>query len=113
VQEVERDYGIPVVAVATLDDLMFFLGERSDFKAHEAAVAKYRQEFVLHALTRLACCLSRSWRATRLWGRALFFAVQTPAASRCAATFCRKPVMDEPIANWATTVGLCATSKRL
>ena len=45
VQEVERDYGIPVVAVATLDDLMSFLGERPDFKAHQAAVAKYRQEF--------------------------------------------------------------------
>jgi len=45
VQEVERDYGIPVVAVATLDDLMAFLGERQDFKAHEAAVAKYREEF--------------------------------------------------------------------
>ena len=45
VQEVERDYGIPVVAVATLDDLMAFLGERPDFKAHEAAVAKYREEF--------------------------------------------------------------------
>jgi len=44
-QEVERDYGIPVVAVATLDDLMAFLGERPDFKAHEAAVAKYREEF--------------------------------------------------------------------
>ena len=45
VQEVERDYRIPVVAVATLDDLMAFLGERPDFKAHEAAVANYRQEF--------------------------------------------------------------------
>jgi len=45
VQEVERDYGIPVVAVATLDDLMAFLGERPDFKAHKAAVAKYREEF--------------------------------------------------------------------
>ena len=45
VQEVERDYGIPVVAVATLDDLMEFLGDRPDFKAYEAAVAKYREEF--------------------------------------------------------------------
>jgi len=45
VQEVERDYGIPVVAVATLDDLMAFLGERPDFKEYEAAVARYRQEF--------------------------------------------------------------------
>jgi len=45
VQEVEQDYGIPVVAVATLDDLMSFLGERPDFKAYQGAVAKYRQEF--------------------------------------------------------------------
>jgi len=45
VQEVERDYGIPVVAVATLDDLMAFLGERPDFREYEAAVARYRQEF--------------------------------------------------------------------
>ena len=50
VQEVERDYGIPVVAVATLDDLMAFLGERPDFTAYEAAVANYRREFgVVHA----------------------------------------------------------------
>ena len=45
VQEVERDYGIPVVAVATLDDLMAYLQQRPDFKAHEAAVAQYRQEY--------------------------------------------------------------------
>jgi orotate phosphoribosyltransferase len=45
VQEVQRDYGIPVVAVATLDDLMAYLRERPDFKANEAAVARYRQEY--------------------------------------------------------------------
>ncbi len=45
VQEVARDYGIPVVAVATLDDLMAYLRERPDFKDHEAAVARYRQEY--------------------------------------------------------------------
>jgi len=45
VQEVEKDYGIPVVAVATLDDLMTFLRKRPDFSAHEAAVARYRQEY--------------------------------------------------------------------
>ena len=37
--------GIPVIAVATLDDIMAFLGERPDFKAYEAAVARYRQEY--------------------------------------------------------------------
>ena len=45
VQEVEQDYGIPVVAVATLDDLMAFLRQRPDFTAYEQAVARYRQEY--------------------------------------------------------------------
>ena len=45
VQEVRRDYGIPVLAVATLDDLMAYLRNRPDFKEHEAAVARYRQEY--------------------------------------------------------------------
>ena len=45
VQEVERDYGIPVVSVASLDDLMAFLRDRPDFKENEAAVASYRQEY--------------------------------------------------------------------
>jgi orotate phosphoribosyltransferase len=45
VQEVRQDYGLPVVAVATLDDLMSFLGRRPGFADHEAAVARYRQEY--------------------------------------------------------------------
>jgi len=45
VQEVKRDYGIPVISVATLDDLMAFLREHPDFAAHAAAVASYRQEY--------------------------------------------------------------------
>ncbi|WP_263768323.1 orotate phosphoribosyltransferase [Propionivibrio soli] len=45
VQEVERDYGIPVVSVATLDDLMSFLRQRPDFAQYEAAVARYREEY--------------------------------------------------------------------
>ena len=45
VQEVGRDYGIPVVAVATLDDLMAYLRNRTDFKDYEAAVARYRQQY--------------------------------------------------------------------
>ena len=45
VQEVEQDYGLPVVSVATLDDLMAFLKQRPDFADHEAAVARYRQEY--------------------------------------------------------------------
>ncbi|MFZ2855285.1 MAG: orotate phosphoribosyltransferase [Rhodocyclaceae bacterium] len=45
VQEVERDYGIPVIAVADLDDLMAFLRDRAEFKQNEAAVAAYRAEY--------------------------------------------------------------------
>jgi orotate phosphoribosyltransferase len=45
VQEVERDYGIPVVAVATLEDLLGFLGNRADLAANAKAVAAYRKEY--------------------------------------------------------------------
>ena len=49
VQEVQRDYGIPVIAVATLDDLMAFLRTRPDFKDYEVAVANYRQAYGVSA----------------------------------------------------------------
>jgi orotate phosphoribosyltransferase len=45
VQEVERDYGLQVIAVATLDDLMAFLKQHPNFADHEAAVARYRKEY--------------------------------------------------------------------
>jgi len=45
VQEVERDYGIPVVAAATLADLMIYLEQRPTFTDYAAAVARYRQEY--------------------------------------------------------------------
>ncbi|MFT3848719.1 MAG: orotate phosphoribosyltransferase [Propionivibrio sp.] len=45
VQEVQRDYCIPVVSVASLEDLMAFLRDRPDFKASETAVARYRREY--------------------------------------------------------------------
>ena len=40
VQEVGRDYGLPVIAVASLDDLMTFLADRPDFKDYATAVAR-------------------------------------------------------------------------
>ena len=45
VQEVMRDYGIPVLAVATLEDLMTYLRGRPDFNVHQAAVARYREAY--------------------------------------------------------------------
>ncbi|MEF8731874.1 MAG: orotate phosphoribosyltransferase [Candidatus Accumulibacter meliphilus] len=45
VQEVRRDYDIPVIAVASLDDLLAFLHDRPDFAHYETAVKRYRQEY--------------------------------------------------------------------
>jgi orotate phosphoribosyltransferase len=45
VQEVRALYGIPVVAIATLDDLMGFLGSRTDLTRHTATVEAYRRQY--------------------------------------------------------------------
>jgi orotate phosphoribosyltransferase len=45
VQEVERDYGVPVVAIANLKDLLAFLAGRPDFAAHRNAVNNYREQY--------------------------------------------------------------------
>jgi len=45
VQEVREMFGIPVVAIATLDDLMAFLADRPALTAHAGAVADYRARY--------------------------------------------------------------------
>ncbi|MFZ2265979.1 MAG: orotate phosphoribosyltransferase [Azonexus sp.] len=45
VQEVQRDYGIPVIAVAGLNDLMAFLEHHPEFAAHRPAVTDYRKQY--------------------------------------------------------------------
>lgn len=45
VQEVRSLYGIPVVAIATLEDLMRFIAGRADLRDHEAAVTAYRARY--------------------------------------------------------------------
>lgn len=45
VQEVQRDYGIPVIAVAGLKDLMDFIAHRDELAAHRTAVAAYREKY--------------------------------------------------------------------
>ena len=45
VQEVGRDYSIPVLAVATLGDLMAYLEHHPEFAAHQEAVARYREQY--------------------------------------------------------------------
>jgi orotate phosphoribosyltransferase len=38
-------FGVPVVAIATLEDLMQFIGEREELKAHAPRVAAYRAQY--------------------------------------------------------------------
>jgi orotate phosphoribosyltransferase len=45
VQEVRDSFGIPVVAIATLDDLMGFLAGRPELEAHAHAVSAYRAQY--------------------------------------------------------------------
>ena len=45
VQEVQQAYGIPVVAVANLDDLLGYLGDRQELAQNLHAVIRYRQQY--------------------------------------------------------------------
>ena len=45
VREVQETFGIPVVAIATLDDVMTFIAGRSDLTQHASAVATYRAQY--------------------------------------------------------------------
>jgi orotate phosphoribosyltransferase len=45
VREVQDAYGIPVVAIATLDDVMTFITGQDDLRRHAPAVAAYRAEY--------------------------------------------------------------------
>ena len=45
VQEVEDDYGIPVISIANLKDLLNYLDGRSDFATHRHSVQKYRESY--------------------------------------------------------------------
>jgi len=48
VREVQETFGIPVVAIATLDDVMMFIAGRSDLAQHASAVAAYRAQYGAH-----------------------------------------------------------------
>src|SRR5581483_5507388 len=45
VEEVRHGIGIPVVAIATLDDLMHFIHGRSELESYGEAVASYRRQY--------------------------------------------------------------------
>ncbi|HUL91832.1 MAG TPA: orotate phosphoribosyltransferase [Burkholderiales bacterium] len=43
IQEIEKQHGIPVVSIASLDDLVSFLGDRAEFRQNLQAIREYRQ----------------------------------------------------------------------
>ncbi|AZN37327.1 orotate phosphoribosyltransferase [Iodobacter ciconiae] len=45
VQEVEQQYGIPVIPIASLDDLLGYLGARADMDEKLAKVRAYRSQY--------------------------------------------------------------------
>jgi orotate phosphoribosyltransferase len=49
VQEVEQSYNIPVISIATLDDLVSYLKSHPGFARDLEAVDKYRQQYGVKA----------------------------------------------------------------
>lgn len=45
VQEVSQKYGMPVISIASLADIMFYLENNSELAAHQQSVAAYRQKY--------------------------------------------------------------------
>jgi orotate phosphoribosyltransferase len=45
IQEIEKRHGIPVVSIATLDDLLGFLGDKAEFRNDLEAIKEYRQRY--------------------------------------------------------------------
>jgi orotate phosphoribosyltransferase len=43
IQEIEKRHAIPVISIATLDDLVSWLGERPEYRQHLQAIREYRQ----------------------------------------------------------------------
>jgi orotate phosphoribosyltransferase len=45
VDEVRATFGIPVTAIATLDDVMAFIDDRAELKQWKGAVSDYRAKY--------------------------------------------------------------------
>lgn len=45
IQEIERDYGIPVASVVKLDDIIAYIETRDEFRAELDAVKRYRETY--------------------------------------------------------------------
>jgi len=45
VQELQQEFAIPVMAIATLDDLLAMLGRKAELSRHRTAVMAYREQY--------------------------------------------------------------------
>lgn len=45
IQEVERDYGIPVVSIVTLEQVMEYVAQQDEFKQYFPAIEAYRNQY--------------------------------------------------------------------
>jgi len=45
VQEVSRDYGLPVVSIVNLNDLSNYLSDKSEWRNTLAAIERYRGQY--------------------------------------------------------------------
>jgi len=45
VQELQQEFGVPVIAIATLDDLLAYLAGKAELGERQAAVAAYRERY--------------------------------------------------------------------
>jgi orotate phosphoribosyltransferase len=49
IQEVERDYGIPVISIVRLDDMLRYLEQKPEFTRYLAAIRAYRERYGITA----------------------------------------------------------------
>ncbi|NVK40135.1 MAG: orotate phosphoribosyltransferase [Oceanospirillaceae bacterium] len=49
IQEVERDYGMPVASIVTLNDVLTYLGEKGGMEKEIAAIEGYRAQYGIEA----------------------------------------------------------------
>ena len=45
IQEVERDYKIPVISIVKLEQVMQYVSEKEEFKQHFPAIKAYREQY--------------------------------------------------------------------
>ena len=48
IQEIQEEYGLPVIAITTLDDILTFVADDPDLASHFPAIEAYRARYGIH-----------------------------------------------------------------